>query len=118
MIHTQCTSCSKLFTLANSNPKNHNCGLGRKKKKLLFTKKPDSLNLLLKPPGIPFNETTFITLTSEELEILKLKNIQNLHQTDIATKMSLSQSTLARTLSEINKKITTALINNWGIKIK
>jgi predicted DNA-binding protein (UPF0251 family) len=119
MSHTQCISCNKLFTIAKSSPQNHNCGLGRKKKNLFFKKGTiHSTPLLLKPQGIPASETSFITLSSEELEILKLKNIENIHQADIATKMSLSQSTLARTLKELNKKITTALVNNWGIKIK
>ena len=56
-------------------------------------------------------------LTTEEIEALRLKNIENLNQQAVAEKMNTSQSTLQRILSSAYKKITRALIEGRAIKI-
>jgi predicted DNA-binding protein (UPF0251 family) len=118
MQYSQCNSCHKLFPLNKLQNGLHRCGLGRKKKErvIQFTKTIPST--IFKPQGKSVRQLKIISLNKDELEALKLKNIQNLHQTDIADKMSVSQSTLARILKEVNRKITLALINGWGIEIK
>ena len=59
-----------------------------------------------------------ITLFSDEVEALRLRNICNLSQTEIAKKMKISQPTVARTLKKTYKKITKAIIEGKTIKIK
>lgn len=59
-----------------------------------------------------------VKLTLEEVEALRLKNLENLEQTACAQKMNTSQSTLARLLDSANHKITDALINGKAIEIE
>jgi len=59
-----------------------------------------------------------IELTTEEIEALRLKNIEGLDQIQAAKKMNTSQSTLQRILHSAYKKVSNALINGKAIKIK
>jgi len=70
-----------------------------------------------KPQGVPMRELEVIELDDEELEALRLKNIENLDQIDAAGKMKTSQSTYQRILSSAYKKVTDALVNGKAIKI-
>ncbi len=58
-----------------------------------------------------------VELTLEEVEALRLKNIQNLSQVECAKKMHTSQSTFQRILASAYQKISTALIEGRAIKI-
>jgi len=60
-------------------------------------------------------EIVFLTL--EEVEALRLKNIQNLDQIECANTMKTSQSTFQRILSSAYKKISDALVNGKAIEI-
>lgn len=59
-----------------------------------------------------------VELNSEEVEALRLKNIEDLDQEEAAKLMETSQSTFQRILSSAYKKIAEALINGKAIKIK
>ncbi len=71
-----------------------------------------------KPQGIPLKNLNIIFLNKEEVEALRLKNIENLRQADCAKKMKTSQSTFQRIISGAYKKISKALIEGKAIKIK
>ena len=58
-----------------------------------------------------------IELSAEEVEALRLKNIENLDQNKCAQKMNTSQSTFQRILSSAYKKISKAIIKGNAIKI-
>jgi predicted DNA-binding protein (UPF0251 family) len=58
-----------------------------------------------------------VELTLEEVEALRLKNIECLDQIQCAKKMETSQSTYQRILSSAYKKTTDALINGKAIEI-
>lgn len=70
-----------------------------------------------KPQGIGLSELDEVELTREELEALRLKNIEELDQVEAAEKMKTSQSTFQRILSSAYKKISLALIKGKAIKI-
>ena len=70
-----------------------------------------------KPRGIPLRELEQVVLTLDEVEALRLKNLQELDQTDAAKKMGVSQSTFQRILVSANKKTADALLNGKAIKI-
>ena len=59
-----------------------------------------------------------VELSREEMEALRLKNLEELDQIKAAEKMETSQSTFQRILSSANKKIADALINGKAIKIQ
>jgi len=70
-----------------------------------------------KPQGVPMRMLEIIDLTVEEMEALRLKNIEDLDQVSAAKKMRTSQSTFQRILSLAYKKITKALIEGKAIRI-
>ena len=58
-----------------------------------------------------------ISLTLEEVEALRLKNIEDLDQIEAAKKMKTSHSTFQRILSSAYKKISVAIIEGKAIEI-
>ncbi|MEA2088621.1 MAG: DUF134 domain-containing protein [Patescibacteria group bacterium] len=70
-----------------------------------------------KPRGIPMRDLKIVELSIEELEVLRLKNIEDLDQTECAKKMNTSQSTFQRILNIAYKKISIALVEGMVIKI-
>lgn len=71
-----------------------------------------------KPQGIPLRLLEEIVLMSDEVEAIKLYEVDGLEQTKAAEKMKISQPTFARILSSANKKISEALIKGKAIKIE
>jgi len=70
-----------------------------------------------KPQGVHLRNLKIIELTVEELEALRLKNIESKDQIECAEIMKTSQSTFQRILSSAYKKISEALIEGKAIKI-
>lgn len=70
-----------------------------------------------KPQGIPLRKLETEVLSPEELEAVRLKNVDGLHQDKCADRMGVSQSTFQRMLAEANKKIATALVKGKAIRI-
>lgn len=58
-----------------------------------------------------------VELTREEVEALRLKNVQGLDQIECARKMNTSQSTLQRILSSAYNKVAEAVIKGKALKI-
>ena len=71
-----------------------------------------------KPQGIPLRMLEEVLLLPDELEALKLYEIDELEQTEAAEKMKISQPTFARLLGSANKKIAQAIIKGKAIKIE
>lgn len=70
-----------------------------------------------KPQGIPLRQLSIVELRAEEVEALRLKNLENLDQIEAAKIMDTSQSTYQRILSSAYAKVSDALINGKAIKI-
>ena len=70
-----------------------------------------------KPQGVPLRSLDVINLTHEEIESLRLKDVEDLDQSEAAKKMNTSQSTFQRILSEARKKVSQALVEGKAIKI-
>lgn len=71
-----------------------------------------------KPKGIPIHELEEIVLTVEELESIRLSDLECLYQEQAAEKMGVSRSTLGRIIISAHKKIADAIINGKAIKIE
>ncbi len=71
-----------------------------------------------KPQGIPLRELEEIILMPEELEALKLYEIDGLEQRQAAEKMGISQLTFARILDSAQKKLAKAIIFGKAIRIE
>lgn len=59
-----------------------------------------------------------IVLLPEELEALKLYEVDGLEQVQASKKMKISQPTFARILGSANKKVSEALIKGKAIRIE
>jgi len=70
-----------------------------------------------KPRGVPMKELQVVSLTAEETESLRLKNMENLDQEQAAKQMKTSQSTFQRILNSAYKKISQAIIKGQAIEI-
>ena len=73
--------------------------------------------IYFKPQGVPMRSLDIVELTTEEVEALRLKNAEDLDQTEAAKMMKTSRSTFQRILTLAYKKITNALIEGKAIKI-
>ena len=70
-----------------------------------------------KPRGVPLRELEEVTLFPDEVETLKLYEVDELSQIEAAKKMGISQPTFARLLGSANKKIARAIIKGMAIRI-
>lgn len=52
-----------------------------------------------------------VVLRVDELEALRLADLEGLYQEDCALRMGISRTTLSRTLAQARRKVTDALIN-------
>ncbi|MBT4349386.1 DUF134 domain-containing protein [bacterium] len=77
----------------------------------------DPMVRYFKPRGVRMIDLEEVVLTNEEIEALRLKNINDYDQITCAKKMNTSQSTFQRILSLAYKKISIALIEGKAIKI-
>lgn len=71
-----------------------------------------------KPQGIPMKLLGEVSLLSEELEAIKLKDFDGLEQVEAAKQMHTSQSTFQRILSSARIKIAQALVEGKALRIE
>jgi len=73
---------------------------------------------LFKPHGIPARQLSSVTLAFDELEALRLKDLEGLPQGEIATQMGVSQSTVHRMLVGARQKVTDAIVRGKLLQIE
>ena len=71
-----------------------------------------------KPMGIPADALQSIRLSLEELESIRLKDLEGLEQEECAQQMRISRPTFHRILEVARKKLADALINGKAIQIE
>ena len=71
-----------------------------------------------KPRAVPLSMLEEIDLNADELEALRLCDLNDLEQKEAAKKMKISQSTLQRILTSARKKVAEALVEGKAIKIR
>lgn len=71
-----------------------------------------------KPAGIPLRSLEEIRMSVEEIEALRLKEMEGLEQEQGAEKMNVSRSTFQRVLASARKKVADALLNGKAIRIE
>ncbi len=70
-----------------------------------------------KPTGIPMPLLEEVVLTIDEVEALRLKDIEKLEQHECAERMNVAQSTLQRILVSAREKLTRAIIEGKALRI-
>lgn len=86
----------------------------RSKRKISF----DPEATYFKPRGVPMRLIDSVDLSMEEVEAMRLKNLEGLSQDEAAAKMGTSQSTFQRILSSAYGKTTEALVEGKAIRIE
>jgi len=71
-----------------------------------------------KPAGARLSELEEIILTVDEFEAIRLKDHEDLEQTQAAEKMGISQPTFQRIYESARKKIADAIVNGKAIRIE
>jgi uncharacterized protein len=71
-----------------------------------------------KPAGIPMRNLPISNLKVEEVEALRLKNIDLLDNQAAAKKMEVSRATFQRVLNSAYQKISQVLVNGEAIRIE
>ncbi|MDI6815763.1 MAG: DUF134 domain-containing protein [Actinomycetota bacterium] len=73
---------------------------------------------LFKPRGIPAFMLEEVVLGFEELEAVRLKDLEGLDQASAAARMDISRPTFQRILRSARAKISDALVNGKAIRIE
>ena len=71
-----------------------------------------------KPQGVTLAHLEEVGLSVDELEAIRLADLQEIDQTKAAQKMKISQSTFQRILNKAHKKIAKALVTGKAIKVE
>ena len=71
-----------------------------------------------KPAGIEIRKLKETIITVDEVEAIRLKDLEEMDQESAAKKMDISQPTFHRLLNEARKKISDAIINGKAIRIE
>ena len=86
----------------------------RKRRRVWHEPKP----AVFKPVGVPLHQLQAITLLHEELEALRLVDLEGWYQEDAAGQMNVSRSTLQRIVSEARAKVVRALTEGTALHIE
>lgn len=73
---------------------------------------------IFKPVGVPLGQLNAITLLYEELEALRLVDLEERYQEEAAEQMNISRSTLQRIVSEAHYKVAQALTEGAALHIE
>jgi uncharacterized protein len=70
-----------------------------------------------KPNGIPLSMLASIELNVDELEALRLADLENMYQDAAAEKMGVSRQTFGNIIKRARKKVADAIVNGKALKI-
>ncbi len=70
-----------------------------------------------KPNGIPLSMLTSIELSVDELEALRLADLENMYQDAAAEEIGVSRQTFGNIIKNARKKVADAIINGKALKI-
>jgi len=77
----------------------------------------DPKAIYFKPRAVPLSMLDKVELSLDEIEALRLCDLEGLDQVEAAKRMKISQTTLCRILTSARKKVAEALIQGKTIKI-
>ncbi len=90
--------------------------MGRPRLRRSITVNPQAT--FFKPRGVPLRDLKCVILTMEEIQALRLKDMDNLDQISCAKKMNTSQSTFQRILRSAHRKVSRAVLEGKAIKVR
>lgn len=70
-----------------------------------------------KPQGIPMRLLEEVRLELDEIEAIRLADLEQLYQVDAAAKMGVSRQTFGNIIARAHKKVATALLGGKALRI-
>lgn len=70
-----------------------------------------------KPAGIPLRDLEEIELAADELEALRLADVEDLYHTEAAKRMRVSRQTFDRIVRSARRKVSGALVRAQALRI-
>lgn len=71
-----------------------------------------------KPRGVPLRQLAEVTLALEELEALRLVDLEGLEQEQAALQMNVSRPTVTRIVASARAKVADAIVNGKALRIE
>jgi predicted DNA-binding protein (UPF0251 family) len=71
-----------------------------------------------KPRGVPLCRLEQVTLTLDELEAMRLADLEGMYQEQAAERMNVSRPTFARIIESARKKAAEALVNGKALRLE
>lgn len=71
-----------------------------------------------KPAGVPLDELSQVALQADELEALRLADLNGLSQEEAAAQMQVSRSTFQRILEHARRQVALALVERQALRIE
>lgn len=78
----------------------------------------DYSQVCFKPCGYKRNEIARVNIYEDEMEAIRLSDVESLYQQECADQMGISRTTFARLLESARKKIADALVNKKAIRVQ
>ena len=75
-------------------------------------------SVYFKPAGIPVHMLEEVVLTLDELESLRLADLDGLYQEQAAEKMKISRPTFSRVIEQARRKVADALIHGKALRLE
>ncbi len=88
----------------------------RPRRKRCIAHKP--VKRFYKPQAIKMKDLKQVILSHDQLEALRLADVEKMEQVEAAKLMNISRSTFSRLLAEARNISATALTNGWALKIE
>jgi len=86
----------------------------RKRRILAQTPRPT----IYKPAGVPLDGLRRVSLLHEELEALRLADLESLIQAEAARRMGVSRSTFQRVVTRARHQVALALIGGYALQVE
>lgn len=74
--------------------------------------------MIYKPAGVPLDGLHRVSLLDEELEALRLMDLEDLTQEDAAQRMGVSRSTFQRILAQARRQVALALVEGAALVVE
>ncbi len=71
-----------------------------------------------KPAGIPLRDLEEVILAADEVEAIRLANLEGMYQEEAAMAMGISRQTFGRIITSANKKIAEGLVKGKALRIE
>jgi predicted DNA-binding protein (UPF0251 family) len=73
---------------------------------------------IFKPAGVPVRQLEQVTLTLDELEAIRLADLEGLYQEQAAERMGVSRATFGRIATSAHRKVAEALVGGLALRIE